>query len=156
MAAVKSQMLTLARGTAFIAAVTVASCSGSASSLVRNEYAWALRHGGCDCGPIAYPVGSAIPSFAGETTLSAYVQDRVVDCKSHQFIVAAAGDGGSELAGDMNLARARAAPIVRLLRVDAKFGRLDTLVFAGSHIAHPSTAAILCPTSSIPAQDAFK
>jgi hypothetical protein len=77
-----------------------------------------------------------------------------MQCASRQFVVAAFGDGGSDIASDMRLARARQAPFVRRLS-DIKHRRLDILLFAGPHIAHRSTLAILCPTDRLPAQAAF-
>ncbi len=147
----------LLRATAVTAAVAgVLSCARPphASASAQNEYKWAILHGGCDCGPIAYASGSAAPSWLAGQTLAGYVHDKTMHCASRQFVVAAFGDGDSDLASDMNLARAREAPFVRRLS-DIKYRRLDTLVFAGPHIAHPSTLAILCPTDRLPAQASF-
>ncbi len=143
------------RATALTAAVTGAvSCATSSSASAAHEYAWALQHGGCECGPIAYAPGSSIPYWGGGQTIVAYVRGKIASCASRQFVVVAFGDGTVDLTGDLNLARARAAPIVRRLS-DLKDGRLDTLVFAGPHIAHPSTLEIVCPTDRLPAQNSF-
>jgi len=150
-------MHALLRATALTAAVaSVLSCATPphASASANNEYKWAILHGGCDCGPIAYASGSAAPSWLGGQTLAEYVHDKTMHCASRQFVVAAFGDGDRDLTSDMNLALARAAPFVRRLSV-IKYYRLDTLVFAGPHLAHPSTLAILCPTDRLPAQASF-
>lgn len=148
----------LLRATALIGAVTsVLSCATPphASASAQNEYYWALLHGGCDCEPVAYASRSAAPSWVDGQTLAVYVHDKTISCASRQFVVAAFGDGDSDLAGDMDLARARAAPFVRRLKSVVKYRRLDALVLAGPHIAHPSTLAIVCPTDRLPAQDSF-
>jgi hypothetical protein len=87
-------------------------------------------------------------------TLAGYVRAKTMQCAPRQCVVAAFGDGGSDLAGDMKLARARQAPFVRRLS-DIKHRRPDILVFAGPHIAHRSTPAILCTTDRPLAQAAF-
>ena len=148
-------MHALLRATALTAAVAGAiSCAPHASASAKNEYFWALSHGGCDCGPIAYPPGSAAPSWIPGQTLAGYVHDKTMHCASRQFIVVAFGDGDSDLAGDTKLARARVAPFVRRLS-DVKYRRLDTLVLVGPHIAHPSTLAIVCPNDRLPARGSF-
>ncbi len=149
-------MHALVRATALTAAVAGAlSCATPphASASAQNEYKWLVLHG-CDCGPIAYASGSAAPSWEAGQTVAEYVHDKTMRCASRQFVVVAFGDGDSDLAGDMSLARARAAPFVRRLS-NVKYRRLDTLVFAGPHLAHPSTLAIVCPTDRLPAQDSF-
>jgi hypothetical protein len=67
--------------------------------------------------------------------------------------VAAFGDGESDLAGDMSLARARAEPFVRRF-TKLYYRRLDTLLLVGPYIAHPSTLVIMCPTGRFPARSA--
>ncbi len=145
-------MHALLRATAVTAAVAgVLSCATPprASASGQNEYKWLILHG-CNCGGIAYASGSAAPSWLGGQTFAGYVYDTTMRCASRQFVVVAFGDGGSDLASDLNLARARAAPFLRRLS-NVKYRRLDTLVFAGPHSAHPSTLAILCPADRLPA-----
>jgi hypothetical protein len=77
-----------------------------------------------------------------------------VQCASRQFIVAAFGDGDRDLSSDVNLARARAVPFVRRFS-HVTYQRLDTILLAGPHVAHPSTLAILCPTDRLPPKDSF-
>jgi hypothetical protein len=149
-------MRELLRGVALTAVAGLISCSAAAhsSSVAQNEYRWALSHGACECGPIAYAPKSTAPSWNGEYTYAAYVHDKIASCASRQFIVVAFGDGDNDFAGDMELARARAEPVVRLFS-GVKTGRLDTITFAGPHIAHPSTLEVLCPIARLPAQNAF-
>ncbi len=90
-------------------------------------------------------VGKPLPSMVHNTAMS---------CASRQFVVTAFGDGDSDLSRDMKLARARAEPIVSRLS-NVKYRRVDTLVFAGPHLAHPSTLAIHCPTDHLPEQASF-
>ncbi len=153
--AVMHALLRAAALTAVVSGALSCAASHHASASAQNEYYWALLHGGCDCAPVAYATGSAAPSWVDGETLARYVHDKTVRCGSRQFVVVAFGDGGSDLAGDMNLARARATPFVRRLS-KLTYRRLDTIVLAGPHIAHPSTLAIVCPIDRLPAQDSFK
>lgn len=136
--------------TAAVAGVISCSARPHVSTWAQNEYGWALDHGACDCNPIAFAPGSAAPSWTPGLNLTAYVHDKFTYCGSRDFIVAAFGDGESDLVGDMNLARARAAPFVRRLRRFAH-RRVDTLLLAGPRILHASTLVIMCPTSRLPA-----
>ncbi len=148
-------MRALLRGLALTAVAGALSCSAVAhSSVGQNEYRWALSHGACECGPIAYAPRSTVPSWNGEETNAEYVHDKIVSCASRQFVVVAFGDGDDDVASDMALARARAEPVVRLFS-GVKSRRLDTITFAGRRIAHPSTVEVLCPTARLPAQNAF-
>ncbi len=106
--------------TAAVAGVLSCATPPHASASANNEYKWAILHGGCECGPIAYASGSAAPSWLGGQTLAGYVHGKAMHCASRQFVVTAFGDGDSDLTSDMNLARARAAPLVRRLS-DIKF-----------------------------------
>ena len=147
----------LLRATALTTAVAGAlSCAAPPHALAsaQHEYNWALLHGGCDCGPVAFASGSAAPNWVAGQSLAGYVHDKTMKCASRQIVVAAFGDGDSDLTSDLSLARARAAPFVRRLN-DLKPLRLDTLVFAGPHIAHPSTLVIVCTTKPLPAQNSF-
>ena len=148
-------MKELLRGLSLTAVAGILSCSAVANSSVgQNEYRWALSHGACECGPIAYAPRSTAPSWNGEETYADYLHEKIASCASRQFIVVAFGDGDIDVASDMELARARAEPVVRLFS-GVKSSRLDTITFAGRHIAHPSTVDVLCPSSRIPAQNAF-
>ena len=125
-----------------------------ASALAQNEYRWVLQHGGCDCGPVAYAPRNAAPSWLDKQTVDGYVRDRTTRCASRQFVLAAFGDGGRDLASDTNLARERAKPFLRRLST-IKTRRLDISLIASQKIAHPSTLAIMCPTDPLPARESF-
>ena len=150
-------MHALLRGTAVTvgAVAGLLSCSSTArESAAHREYVWALSHGACECGPIAYASGRATPSLISGQSIAGYVRDKTTTCSSRQFVVVAFGDGAEEITRDLTLAQKRAKSFVRYLR-EARYRRLDTLAFGGPHIAHPSTVEILCPSDRLPAQAMF-
>jgi hypothetical protein len=82
------------------------------------------------------------------------VHAKAARCASRQFVVAAFGDGNSDIATDVKLAQGRAAPFLRRLS-DVTYRRVDSLVLAGPDIAHRSTLAIMCPTDGLPPPSSF-
>ena len=138
-----------------VTVVGATSCATTPSALAQNEYRWVLQHGGCDCGPVAYAPRSVDPSWRVGQTVDAYVRDRIATCTSRQYVLAAFGDGGRDLASDTSLARERAKPFLRRLS-KVKNRRIDTLLIAGPKIAHPATLAIMCPTDPLPARKSFE
>ncbi len=135
--------------------VGIVSCAAApdTSRSAKHEYSWALGHGGCDCGPVAYAPGVSAP-YDGRDVVAEYVHAVAARCASRQFVVAVSGDGKSDVSADTDLAHARAAPFVRRLSGIAH-RRIDTLVLVDPHIPHPSTLVIVCPTDRLPAQNTF-
>jgi hypothetical protein len=135
-----------------LVALEAAGCSPklpTGPNIAQQQFAWAWAHGGCDCGPAAFPPGDAGASGEYSREVDDYVRRFLGECRRPQVLVVAYGDGSSDTAQDLKLARARAARLVRGLSGKRPW-KLDAIWFGGPKVAHAATANAMCLTKPIP------
>jgi len=140
--------LTVACGLVAMAA-TACSRPPTDSNVAQRQYEWAWKHGGCDCNPAAFPPGDAGATGEYSREVDRYVRGFLSECRRPQVLVVAYGDGLPDVTADLQLARARAARLVRALSGKRRW-KLDAIWFGGPRVAHAATANAMCLTEPIP------
>jgi hypothetical protein len=138
-----------------VASVLAASCavgcsrSPDGSDIAQRRFAWAMSHGGCECGPAAFPSGDSGATGYYAREVDDYVRGFLNNCRRPQVLVVAYGDGTTDVADDLTLARARASALVRRLAGKRPW-KLDAIWFGGPGVRHASTAQAMCLPQRIP------